>query len=198
MLEQISSGIYLIPRVLTDEHIEKILGIGGLKCHHTDEDAPHGGDSYDEDEKKKTEDKKDKGDDTKKKAQRYRADKPHQLPWVASLIRKQIGRIQLNNLIPHGVDENMQIYNLRQDSGIVVQHIDEDFDGPDGAIALCSILVYLNDDYIGGETLFHASLHFDKVKVGDALLFRHDILHEGLEVKSGEKCVLKTDLFFGK
>jgi prolyl 4-hydroxylase len=33
-------------------------------------------------------------------------------------------------------------------------------------------------------------------KAGDALLFEHRVWHEGRQVNSGEKYVLRTDLFY--
>ena len=90
----------------------------------------------------------------------------------------------------------MQLYRLPEGVGIVSQHVDDDFNGPDQSIALCSIILYLNNGYIGGETVFNGVTSAPHTTVGGGLLFRHDILHEGLVVLSGEKYVLKTDLFF--
>ncbi len=55
-------------------------------------------------------------------------------------------------------------------------------------------MIYLNDDFKGGET------RFDKIVVqprkGSALFFYHDLEHEGSEVLEGVKQVLRTDVLF--
>lgn len=66
-------------------------------------------------------------------------------------------------------------------------------------------LVYLNDDFIGGETAFYAADLIDGARpevaavtpqTGSALFFRHDWWHEGRAVTAGRKYVLRTDVFF--
>src|SRR5690606_5025335 len=58
--------------------------------------------------------------------------------------------------------------------------------------------IYLNDDFAGGETRFiQGDSHVDvKPKRGSALLFNHDTLHEGKEVLSGTKYLLRTEVMF--
>lgn len=203
--------VYQLPKMLTDIQIDELLRLRELKCHHDDgshghDDVGHGGGSTEEpDEKKpkkgKPKKKKEKDSlggnkDDKVNLHHFRADKPHKLPWVASLIWQNIPDIRIGNLRPYDVDENMQLYRLQEGAGIVPQHVDEDFYGPNQSIALCSILIYLNNGYSGGETVFNRMTTAPHTAVGGGLLFRHDILHEGLPVLSGEKYVLKTDLFF--
>jgi len=55
-----------------------------------------------------------------------------------------------------------------------------------------TFMVYLNDDFEGGKTLF-----FDNIinpKKGTALVFRHELKHEGQKVLSGTKYVLRSDI----
>jgi hypothetical protein len=196
-------GVHVLPRMLTDVQIREIIGLKELKCHHDDGshghgDVGHGGPP--EKEKDKQKEKEDKNPDKKKdpkvEHELFRANKPHVLPWVAELIYGNIPEICINGMRSCGVDENMQLYRLQEGAGVVPQHVDEDFDGPDNTRALCSILVYLNNGYVGGETVFNSTTPAPRVAVGGGLVFRHDILHEGLTVLSGEKYVLKTDLLF--
>jgi len=59
-----------------------------------------------------------------------------------------------------------------------------------------TVLFYLNDGFAGGETNI---LDYDLVVVprtGSALLFQHLLLHEGCEVSSGVKYVLRTDVMY--
>lgn len=66
-------------------------------------------------------------------------------------------------------------------------------------------LVYLNDDFSGGETAFYAADLVDGARpevaavtprAGSALFFRHDWWHEGRAVTAGRKYVLRTDVFY--
>ena len=68
--------------------------------------------------------------------------------------------------------------------------------------SLVTVLFYLNDAD-GGETLVmpygprERWAHQAFVpRTGDALLFEHRVWHEGCPVHSGEKYVLRTDLFY--
>lgn len=54
----------------------------------------------------------------------------------------------------------------------------------------------MNNVYTGGEIIFNKNMYAPEVSVGEGVMFRHNLIHEGLEVISGEKHVLKTDLLF--
>jgi WD40 repeat protein len=65
-----------------------------------------------------------------------------------------------------------------------------------------TFLLYLNDDYEGGETKFYKNKNDEiplftyKAEKGDLLIFDHDIWHEGSAIISGEKYILRSDLIF--
>eukprot|EP01038_Epipyxis_sp_PR26KG_P010029 gene10029-13485_t len=80
-----------------------------------------------------------------------------------------------------------------------------------------TFMIYLNDDYEGGTTNFSEShnLYIDpdrniycspedkiysKVKAycGDCLIFDHKILHEGEQVRSGCKYIMRTEIIYEK
>ncbi len=61
--------------------------------------------------------------------------------------------------------------------------------------SMYSFLIYLNDDFEGGETAFR-KLFTVAPKKGTALVFRHRLRHEGKEIISGEKYVLRTDVMY--
>lgn len=59
-----------------------------------------------------------------------------------------------------------------------------------------TFIVYLNEEFTGGET---AMLDLDEVivpRTGRALLFQHAILHEGCEVTSGVKYAVRSDIMY--
>lgn len=71
-----------------------------------------------------------------------------------------------------------------------------------------TMMIYLNDGMVGGETKFYASADHAflqppapylsvRPKMGMALVFLHAIWHEGAVVQSGLKYVLRTDVLYG-
>ena len=97
-------------------------------------------------------------------------------------------------------------------------HYDADFVlDPFRKRSLKTFMVYLNDNYEGGETNFLDSheLHLDsdrgiycsppecvfaslKARRGDCLVFDHLLLHEGQQVSRGEKYIIRSDVMFEK
>lgn len=68
-----------------------------------------------------------------------------------------------------------------------------------------TFMVYLNDQMEGGETRFYTNLATAlesgpyltvRPELGAALVFLHPIWHEGADVRSGRKYVLRTDVMF--
>lgn len=58
-----------------------------------------------------------------------------------------------------------------------------------------TFLIYLNDDFEGGETEFE-NLFTIIPKKGAALIFYHPLRHEGKTLISGLKYVLRTDVMY--
>jgi len=58
-----------------------------------------------------------------------------------------------------------------------------------------SFLIYLNDDFRGGETVFWSGTTI-RPKKGSALLFLHGLRHEGALLTNGTKYVLRTDIMY--
>jgi len=59
-----------------------------------------------------------------------------------------------------------------------------------------TLMVYLNEGFGGGATRFLDYELEVTPKTGMALLFQHRILHEGCEVTSGVKYVLRSDIMY--
>jgi hypothetical protein len=61
-------------------------------------------------------------------------------------------------------------------------------------------MVYLNDDFTGGETKFYLDNGMPRLEVKPdrwmALVFVHRQLHEGAPVAQGRKYVLRTDVMY--
>lgn len=113
-------------------------------------------------------------------------------------------------LVPHeyegrfaiGVNEMLRFY--RYDPGQRFNwHQDFPFERDNGEQSQLTLMVYLNDDFEGGETSFEDSYSdqpFDEFKVmpkqGMALFFEHAIHHKGEPVSRGRKYVLRTDVMY--
>mmetsp|Transcript_24263 Transcript_24263/g.52334 ORF Transcript_24263/g.52334 Transcript_24263/m.52334 type:complete len:280 (+) Transcript_24263:305-1144(+) len=67
-----------------------------------------------------------------------------------------------------------------------------------GEMSHITVQLYLNEKFKGGSTRFLCGKrHYDVIpKVGSALIFDHDLLHEGVKVKGGIKYSVRTDIMF--
>jgi hypothetical protein len=101
---------------------------------------------------------------------------------------KQIGNskaIGLNELFRFYKYEPGQEFKRHRDQSYIRNEIEASY---------YTFMIYLNDKCEGGETTFN-SLTIQP-KQGMALIFLHDIEHEGKPVRQGVKYVLRTDIIF--
>jgi hypothetical protein len=96
-----------------------------------------------------------------------------------------------------GLNERFRVY--RYDPGQrFAPHTDGYFERNNGERSHFTFLVYLNEGFEGGATAFHerrASLLVTPER-GQALVFYHRQLHEGMPVVRGRKYVLRTDVMY--
>lgn len=101
-----------------------------------------------------------------------------------------------------GLNERLRLY--RYDVGQMFDwHRDGYFERPTGERSLFTFMIYLNEDFDGGETLFapwESAAGWNgltiKPQTGMALFFEHLKLHKGEAVARGRKYVLRTDVMF--
>ncbi len=98
-----------------------------------------------------------------------------------------------------GFNERMRHY--RYDEGQTFKpHYDGQFSRSGEEISLVTFMLYLNDNFQGGETRFYYDDTRPRLSVvpkqGMALAFKHQQLHEGAPVESGRKYVLRTDVMY--
>lgn len=90
-----------------------------------------------------------------------------------------------------GISETFRFYRYEK-----AQFFKRHADGPrrrdNGERSRLTFIIYLNDEYDGGETIFDEATI--EPSTGMALLFLHGLMHEGAEVLSGRKYVLRTDV----
>ena len=111
---------------------------------------------------------------------------------------KQEVPLQIHGMKLSGTNERLRCYEY-----LTGQHFAPHEDGAyvrdDNERSWYTYIVYLNEGFEGGETLFFVEP--EKVvipKTGLRLLFQHPIIHAGCEVKSGTKYVIRTDLMYRK
>jgi predicted 2-oxoglutarate/Fe(II)-dependent dioxygenase YbiX len=79
-------------------------------------------------------------------------------------------------------------------------HWDGCFNRDNGEESQLTFMIYLNDDFTGGETKFYLDNGWPRLQVqperGMALVFVHRQLHEGRPVLQGRKYVLRTDVMY--
>lgn len=101
-----------------------------------------------------------------------------------------------------GVNEMFRFY--RYDSGQQFDwHQDHAYERDNGELSCLTLLVYLNEGFVGGETSFDDSCSLDSFEpfevtpaIGMALLFDHPTHHKGEPVQQGRKYVLRTDVMY--
>lgn len=101
-----------------------------------------------------------------------------------------------------GVNEMLRFY--RYDPGQQFNwHQDFPFERDNGERSFLTFMIYLNDDFEGGETSFEDSYSdepFEPFSVvpqtGMALFFEHGTYHIGELVSRGRKYVLRTDVMY--
>ena len=93
-----------------------------------------------------------------------------------------------------GLNEMFRIYRYSEGQRFKM-HRDGSYQRSQTESSFLSFLIYLNDDFVGGETEFR-NITTVKPKPGLALLFHHPMRHEGKEIISGVKYVLRTDVMY--
>jgi predicted 2-oxoglutarate/Fe(II)-dependent dioxygenase YbiX len=112
---------------------------------------------------------------------------------------------EIDSAIPCGVDSQLRFYRYHPGQQFR-RHKDGAVTNSFGQISKLSYMIYLNDQCEGGDTAFREYSAIDGIsqktefivtpKVGMALLFRHELRHEGTPVIAGVKYVLRSDVFY--
>ena len=92
-----------------------------------------------------------------------------------------------------GLNESFRFYRYDVNQRFKM-HIDGRFKKSETEESRITFMIYLNDDFKGGETRFNdLTVH---PNTGKALLFIHEQKEESIRDKDGMKYVLRTDLMF--
>lgn len=99
---------------------------------------------------------------------------------------------------PVGLNERFRFYRCRPGQRFAV-HRDDSFRRSADEMSWMSLLVYLNDDFDDGNTIFYPKDQAPMVvrpERGMALVFMHDRAHQGALVTRGSKYVMRTDIMY--
>jgi hypothetical protein len=118
--------------------------------------------------------------------------------------KKLFGRVkdkvpeEIHQMRLSGVNERLRCYEYQVGQRFA-PHSDGAFIRNEREQSWYTFMVYLNDAFEGGETVFFVEPEKAiKPETGMGLLFQHPIIHEGAEVTKGTKYVIRTDLMYRK
>ena len=97
----------------------------------------------------------------------------------------------------HAVGANERLRCYRYEAGQrFAPHFDGAFRRNEHEVSLLTLIIYLNEGFAGGSTSFLDYRVETTPRAGRALLFQHRLWHEGSEVTSGVKYVLRSDVMY--
>ncbi len=92
-----------------------------------------------------------------------------------------------------GLNEQFRFYKYESKQRFK-RHIDGRFQRNEQEESRITFMIYLNDDFTGGETAFDDVVI--QPKTGTALCFIHEQKHEGCPVVEGTKYVIRSDVMY--
>ena len=100
---------------------------------------------------------------------------------------------EIESSVATGLNEQFRFYKYESNQRFK-RHIDGRYKKNELEESRITFMIYLNDDYEGGETKFDEVTI--KPKTGTALCFIHEQKHEGCPVPVGTKYVIRTDVMY--
>ena len=100
---------------------------------------------------------------------------------------------RLGHSAPIGLNELFRFYRYQRGHKFK-GHYDESYTRNAQEASYFTFMVYLNDNFQGGDTTFRGVRI--RPRQGMALLFLHSLYHEGSEVTQGVKYVLRSDVMY--
>eukprot|EP00811_Abedinium_folium_P002077 NODE_11904_length_1258_cov_7.621574.p1 GENE.NODE_11904_length_1258_cov_7.621574~~NODE_11904_length_1258_cov_7.621574.p1 ORF type:complete len:328 (-),score=86.55 NODE_11904_length_1258_cov_7.621574:273-1205(-) len=110
--------------------------------------------------------------------------------------------------LPIGVNPCFRVCRYAP-GGFFVPHYDHGFDIDHTHRSIMTIMMYLNDDFEGGATTFYKdsqqryrpgepakATHVFQPERGSCVIFNHCIVHDGGQLRSGVKYILRSELMY--
>ncbi len=94
-----------------------------------------------------------------------------------------------------GANERFRCYRYEPGQRFA-PHYDGSFARSSTERSLLTLMVYLNEGFVGGDTAFHDFGVAARPRTGMALLFQHMLLHEGCIIETGVKYALRSDVMY--
>merc|ERR1711972_987077 len=119
-------------------------------------------------------------------------------------------RMDLNpgHWAPEGLNDLFRLCRY-EPGGFFLPHYDGAYDANESCCSFMTFMLYLNDDFEGGTTRFYNNQQRRYTKgldenvtttytpeTGSALVFYHNIVHDGQPVLSGEKYIMRSEVMF--
>jgi len=102
-----------------------------------------------------------------------------------------MGELTLDRLNDH-----LRMYRYQRGQRFA-PHMDHWYQPDDQHISLLTVLIYLNDDFGGGETRFMEQLEqVVTPRTGSVAVFQHKIRHEGCPMVWGSKYAIRSDVIY--
>jgi prolyl 4-hydroxylase len=120
--------------------------------------------------------------------------------WANDLLDRVKDRIpqEIHGMILAGANERLRCYEYLPGHRFA-PHSDGAFIRNEDERSWYTFIIYLNQEFEGGETVFFVEPEVRiKPKPGAGLFFQHPIIHEGAVVTSGIKYAVRTDLMYRK
>ncbi|MEZ5425846.1 MAG: 2OG-Fe(II) oxygenase [Pyrinomonadaceae bacterium] len=120
--------------------------------------------------------------------------------WAEDLfqrVKEQVPR-EIHGRKLSGINERLRCYEYLPGQRFA-PHSDGAFVRDETEQSFYTYIIYLNEGFSGGETCFLVQPEIlIQPKIGSGLFFQHPIIHEGVEVITGAKYVVRTDLMYRK
>lgn len=102
---------------------------------------------------------------------------------------------RLFGVTPVGANERFRCYRYAEGQRFA-PHFDGAYRRNADERSELTLIVYLNADFAGGATAFHDEGVAAVPRAGTALLFQHQMLHEGCVVTAGIKYAMRSDVMY--
>jgi hypothetical protein len=109
-------------------------------------------------------------------------------------VRDRVPRVRSGRQLV-GANERLRCYRY-EPGQYFAPHRDGAFVRNSTERSLLTFMVYLNEDFVGGATRFYELDECVAPRVGMGLFFDHALLHEGCNVESGVKYVVRSDVMY--
>ena len=120
--------------------------------------------------------------------------------WATDLFERVRDAVpqEIHGMVLVGINERLRCYEYLPGQRFA-PHSDGAFYRDDFERSWYTCIIYLNEGFEGGETIFFVDPEVViRPRTGAGLFFQHPIIHEGAVVKSGAKYAMRTDLMYRK